>query len=46
MSVLAASSASPPCPVDCIDMVETPVNPNTWRWPDPAHLDLKQVNQP
>jgi electron transport complex protein RnfB len=36
----------PPCPVDCIDMVETPVNPNTWRWPDPAHLDLKKVNQP
>ena len=34
-----------PCPVDCIDMVETPVNTNTWRWPDPAHLDLKQVNQ-
>ena len=31
----------PPCPVDCIDMVETKPNPNTWRWPDPAHLDLK-----
>ncbi len=31
----------PPCPVDCIDMVETQAKPNTWRWPDPAHLDLK-----
>jgi len=31
----------PPCPVDCIDMVETKLNPNTWRWPDPSHIDLK-----
>lgn len=31
----------PPCPVDCIDMVETKLNPNTWRWPDPSHVDLK-----
>jgi len=31
----------PPCPVDCIDMVELKLNPNTWRWPDPAHIDLK-----
>lgn len=31
----------PPCPVDCIDMVKTKANPNTWRWPDPDHIDLK-----
>jgi len=31
----------PPCPVDCIDMVELKLNPNTWRWPDPAHIDLQ-----
>jgi electron transport complex protein RnfB len=30
-----------PCPVDCIDMVETEVNPNTWRWPDPARIELQ-----
>lgn len=35
----------PPCPVDCIDMVETKLNPNTWRWPDPAHVDLKLGDQ-
>jgi electron transport complex protein RnfB len=31
----------PPCPVDCIDMVVTKQNPNTWRWPDPDHVDLE-----
>ena len=31
-----------PCPVDCIDMVETQPNPHTWRWPDPAHVDLQR----
>jgi electron transport complex protein RnfB len=36
----------PPCPVDCIDMVETKPKPNTWRWPDPAHIDLKLGDQP
>jgi len=36
----------PPCPVDCIDMVETKPNANTWRWPDPAHIDLKLGAQP
>ena len=30
-----------PCPVDCIDMVETQLNPNTWRWPAPSPIDLK-----
>lgn len=35
----------PPCPVDCIDMVETKLNPNTWRWPDPAHVDLTLGDQ-
>jgi len=35
----------PPCPVDCIDMVETKINPNTWRWPDPAHVDLTLEDQ-
>jgi len=31
----------PPCPVDCIDMVETKLNPNTWRWPDPTGVDIQ-----
>lgn len=31
-----------PCPVDCIDMVEMAQNPNTWRWPDPSHLQLQR----
>lgn len=31
-----------PCPVDCIDMVEARPDPHTWRWPDPAHLPLRQ----
>lgn len=35
----------PPCPVDCIDMVEMKLNPNTWRWPDPSHIDLKLEDQ-
>jgi len=35
----------PPCPVDCIDMVETKLNPNTWRWPDPSHVDLTLEDQ-
>jgi len=35
----------PPCPVDCIDMVETKLNPNTWRWPDPAHVNLTLEDQ-
>jgi len=35
----------PPCPVDCIDMVETKINPNTWRWPDPSHVDLTLEDQ-
>ena len=30
-----------PCPVDCIDMVELKLKPDTWRWPDPTHLDTK-----
>jgi electron transport complex protein RnfB len=34
-----------PCPVDCIDMVETVPNPNTWRWPDPAHVQLERGGQ-
>jgi len=34
-----------PCPVDCIDMVETKLNPNTWRWPDPSHIDLQTGGQ-
>ena len=32
-----------PCPVDCIDMVEVPVRPNNWRWPDPSESEPKQV---
>ncbi len=31
-----------PCPVDCIDMLEVAQNPNTWRWPDPSHLQLER----
>jgi len=31
-----------PCPVDCIDMVEMAPNPNTWRWPDPSHVQLER----
>jgi electron transport complex protein RnfB len=31
-----------PCPVDCIDMVEMTPNPNTWRWPDPSHVQLER----
>lgn len=31
-----------PCPVDCIDMVEARPDLHTWRWPDPAHLPLRQ----
>jgi len=31
-----------PCPVDCIDMVEVAQNPNTWRWPDPSHVQLER----
>lgn len=34
-----------PCPVDCIDMVEVAQNPNTWRWPDPSHLQLERGGQ-
>ena len=34
-----------PCPVDCIDMVEVAENPNTWRWPDPSHLQLERGGQ-
>jgi electron transport complex protein RnfB len=34
-----------PCPVDCIDMVETALNPNTWRWPDPSRVPLKRGGQ-
>ena len=34
-----------PCPVDCIDMVEMVQNPNTWRWPDPSHLQLERGGQ-
>ena len=31
-----------PCPVDCIDMVEIVPTTTTWRWPDPAHVQLEQ----
>ena len=34
-----------PCPVDCIDMVETELNPNTWRWPDPSRVDIQAGEQ-
>ncbi|PCJ31368.1 MAG: electron transport complex subunit RsxB [Gammaproteobacteria bacterium] len=34
-----------PCPVDCIDMVETEVEPSTWRWPDPSVINVDQLNQ-
>ena len=44
----------PPCPVDCIDMVEIPASTANWRWPDPdqpnlgnlGQLEAEQVKQP
>ena len=34
-----------PCPVDCIDMVEVEPSPNTWRWSDPTHNSLEQIEK-
>ncbi|MCL4135773.1 UNVERIFIED_CONTAM: hypothetical protein GTU68_057664 [Idotea baltica] len=35
----------PPCPVDCIDMVEIPMTPNNWRWPEPGELDAEEAEK-
>jgi len=31
-----------PCPVDCIDMIQIPVNQQTWNWQRPAGIG--QIN--
>jgi len=33
----------PPCPVDCIDMVEIPETTDNWKWKYPIH-SIKHQN--